>query len=166
MIITNSFKSRYSSNYKMNIQRVKQGAKITFYTGIYMIILGIFFIFFIGLNMREIFNSTSKLWGFFITYNWDISYLFYLFNILVGTLLISNGIAIAYLSDFIIKRKEKITWVMLFITGITSWAGLLTISILFKSIILIVLSFIGWLVFIIGMLIPISYYIEKPYKEY
>jgi hypothetical protein len=99
-------------------------------------------------------------------YSWDISYLFYLFNILIGLLLISNGITIAYLSDFIIKRKEKITWVILFITGIISWAGLLTISILFQSIVLIVLSFIGWLIFIIGMLLPISYYLEKPYKEY
>ena len=150
----------------MNIHRVKQGAKITFYTGIYMILLGIFFIFFIRFNMKDIFSSTTKLWGFFVKYNWDVSYLFYLFNILVGILLISNGITIAYLTEFIMKRKEKITWVILFITGITSWAGLLTISILFQSIILIALSFIGWLVFIIGMLLPISYYIEKPYKEY
>jgi len=150
----------------MNIQRVKQGAKITFYTGIYMIILGVFFIFFINLNMKSLFNSTTRLWGFFLMYSWDISYLFYLFNILIGLLLISNGITIAYLSDFIIKRKEKITWVILFITGIISWAGLLTISILFQSIVLIVLSFIGWLIFIIGMLLPISYYLEKPYKEY
>jgi uncharacterized phage infection (PIP) family protein YhgE len=150
----------------MNIQRVKQGAKITFYTGVYMIVLGIFFMFFIDLNMRYIFGSTTKLWGFFLKYNWDISYLFYLFNILIGVLLISNGLTISYLSDFIMKRKEKITWVMLFIIGITSWAGLLTVSILFQSIILIILSFIGWLVFIIGMLIPISYYIEKPYREY
>ncbi|MFA5258881.1 MAG: hypothetical protein WC979_05935 [Candidatus Pacearchaeota archaeon] len=150
----------------MNIQRVKQGAKITFYTGVYMIVLGIFFIFFIDLNMRYAFSSTTKLWGFFLKYNWDVSYLFYLFNILTGILLISNGITISYLSDFIMKRKEKITWVMLFIIGITSWAGLLTVSVLFQSIILIALSFIGWLVFIIGMLIPISYYIEKPYREY
>jgi hypothetical protein len=150
----------------MNIHRVKQGAKITFYTGIYMIFFGLFFIFFTDFNMNYIFGSTSKLWGFFLRYNWDISYLFYLFNILVGILLVSNGIIIIYLSDFIMKRKEKITWVILFVTGITSWAGLLTISILFRSIILIALSFIGWLVFIIGMLIPISYYIEKPYKEY
>jgi hypothetical protein len=150
----------------MNIQRVKQGGKITFYTGIYMIILGIFFTFFIDLNMKYIFNSTTKLWGFFLRYNGDISYLFYLFNILIGILLISNGITIAYLSDFIIKRKEKMTWVILFIMGIISWAGLLTVSILFQSIILIGLSFIGWLIFIIGMLLPISYYVEKPYREY
>ena len=150
----------------MNIHRVKQGAKITFYTGIYMIILGLFFIFFIDLNMKYAFSSTTKLWGFFEKYDWDISFLFYLFNILIGILLISNGITIAYLSDFIMKRKEKITWVILFITGIISWAGLLTISILFQNLILIALSFMGWLMFIIGMLIPISYYLEKPYREY
>jgi len=71
-----------------------------------------------------------------------------------------------YLSDFIYKRKEKTTWVILFVSGIISWAGLLTISILVKNWILIVLDFIGWLTFILGMLIPINYYLEKKYREY
>lgn len=71
-----------------------------------------------------------------------------------------------YLSDFIFKRKEKTTWVVLFISGIISWGGLVIISFLFKNKLLIILSFIGWGLFIIGMLLPISYYVSKGYREY
>ncbi|MEN9626293.1 MAG: hypothetical protein RL557_621 [archaeon] len=150
----------------MNIQRVKQGASITFYNGLYMIFLGIFFVFFANFNMKNNFNGIDQLWGFFLKYNADISYLFVLFNILIGIFLIASGIFIMYLSDFIYKRKEKFTWVVLFLSGIIGWAGLLTVFILMKNIILIILTFIGWAGFVFGMLLPIKYYLEKEYREY
>lgn len=150
----------------MNIRRVKQGARITFYNGIYMILLGIFFGYFRYMDMKLNFNAISQLWGFFLRYNFEIAHLFYLFNLLIGILLISNGVVTIYLSDFIIKRKEKITWIILFISGIITWGGLLTISILLKNWLLIALSFIGWFMFIFGMLLPIRYYLEKSYREY
>ncbi len=150
----------------MNIQKVKQGAKITLYNGIYMILFGIFYIGFIKYNMEYNFNAISELWGFFAKFNPAISYLFYLFNVIIGLFLISGGITTIYLSDFILKRKEKMTWAILFLSGIITWGGLLIISILFKNPLLIILSFIGWLIFIIGMLIPIKYYLEKSYREY
>ncbi len=150
----------------MNIHKVKQGAKITYYNGIYMILTGIFFIFFADYNMKQNFNSIEQLWGFFSKFNPEMSYIFYLFNIIIGIFLISQGITITHLSDFIIKRKEKMTWVILFIVGIISWAGLLTITILLKNILLITLAFIGWFMFILGMLLPIQYYLEKSYREY
>ena len=150
----------------MNIRRVKQGANITFYNGIYMIILGIYFISFVNFNMKTNFNSISQLWGFFLKFNAEIAFLFLLFNIIVGVFLISNGVNIMYLSDFIYKRKEKMPWVILFFSGLISWVGLLTIMILAKNLLLIFLSFLGWLTFVIGMLLPIRYYLEKSYKEY
>jgi hypothetical protein len=58
------------------------------------------------------------------------------------------------------------TWVTLFISGIIAWGGLLLISILFKNQILIILSIVGWFSFVIGMLLPIKYYLEKNYREY
>ena len=150
----------------MNIKRVKQGARITFYNGIYMILFGGFYIGFIKFNMTQSFNAISELWGFFTKFNPEISTLFLLFNTLIGFFLISTGITVIYLSDFIMKRKEKMTWVILFLSGIISWGGLFIISFLFKNQILIALSFIGWLSFIIGMLLPIKYYMEKSYREY
>ncbi|MBR9706166.1 hypothetical protein GOV14_03970 [Candidatus Pacearchaeota archaeon] len=150
----------------MNIKKVKQGAKITFYNGIYTILLGIYYILAIDYNMKTNFNAVSELWGFFARYDSQIASLFFLFNVLIGIFLISNGITIMYLSDFIIKRKEKMTWVVLFISGLISWAGLLTVSVMFKNTILMVLSFIGWLMFIFGMLYPIKYYLQKSYREY
>lgn len=150
----------------MNIQKVKQGAKITLYNGIYMIFFGIFYIVFVKFNMSYNFNAISELWGFFAKFNPKISQLFFLFNILIGLFLISGGVTTIYLSDFILKRKEKMTWVILFLSGIISWGGLLVISVLFKNPILITLSFIGWAIFITGMLLPIRYYLEKGYREY
>ncbi len=150
----------------MNIQRVKYGAKITYYNGIFMIFLGAIFIFFMNANMKANFDSINQLWGFFSKFNPEISFLFLLFNIIIGIFLITTGIIITYLSDFIIKRKDKMAWVMLFLFGIINWVGLLIITILLKNLILIILSFMGWLTFILGMLIPIQYYLEKSYREY
>jgi len=150
----------------MNIQQVKKGANITLYNGIYMILFGIVYSFLIKYNMNYNFGAVEELWGFFAKYNPKIAYLFFLFNVLIVIFLISNGIILIYLSDFIKKRKEKMTWVILFLSGIISWGGLLVISILFKNPLLIGLSFIGWFSFIAGMVIPIKYYAEKAYREY
>ena len=150
----------------MNIQKVKQGAKITLYNGIYMIFLGIFLIIFVKFNMKNNFQAISSIWRIFVKYNPGKAQLFFLFNASIGILLISMGIIIIYLSYFIIKRKDKMTWVTLFISGIIAWGGLLMISILFKNQILIILSLIGWLSFVTGMLLPIQYYLEKSYREY
>jgi hypothetical protein len=79
-----------------------------------MILLGIFYVFFIKWNMKHSFLSIDEFWGFFARYNPEIANLFFLFNVLVGVFLISHGIVIMYLSDFILKRKEKLTWVVLF----------------------------------------------------
>lgn len=150
----------------MNIQRVKQGARISLYNGVYMILLGIYLVFFIKVNMIITFESIYLLWGFFNRYTHNVAHIISLFNILTGILLISEGILIVYLSDFIIKRKEKMAWTMMFLSGVIAWAALLVISILFQNWLLIILAFIGWISFIIGMVLPIRYYIEKNYREY
>jgi len=150
----------------MNIQRVKQGARITYFNGIYMILLGSFFILSANFNMKKNFNSIDQLWGFFSKFNPEIAGLFILFNIIIGIFLISIGIVIIYLSDFILKRKDKMAWVILFLFGIINWVGLLIITIILKNLILISLTFIGWFIFILGMLLPIRYYLEKSYREY
>ncbi len=150
----------------MNIRKVKQGAKITLFNGIYMILIGLFYNFFINLNMKINFNSISKLWGFFLRYSPEISYLFRMFNHFIGILLISLGMIIVYLSYFIIKRKEKMTWAILFLSGIVFWAGFLILSILLKNSLNIILAAFGWISFVIGMVFPIKYYITKNYREY
>ncbi|VVB78359.1 Uncharacterised protein [uncultured archaeon] len=150
----------------MNIQRVKQGARLTLYNGVYASLVGLFFLIFMKLNMKLTFNSITQLWGFFTKYNANIAQIFYLFNALVGLLLISNGLTIIFLSYFIIKRKDKMAWIILFLSGITMWAGMLIISFFLWNLLLITLSLIGWTSFLIGMLLPIRYYIEKNYREY
>ena len=119
----------------MNIRKVKQGARITFFNGIYMILFGIFYGVFVRFNMKQNFDAISELWGFFAKFNPEITFLFYLFNILIGLFLISTGITIIHLSDFIIKRKDKMTWVILFVSGLIAWGGTSVISYLFKNLI-------------------------------
>jgi hypothetical protein len=150
----------------MNIRKVKQGAKITYYNGIYQIILGVYYILFFDFNIRRSFKAISELWGFFERYNSNIASLIYFLNILIGIFLISTGITTMYLSDFIIKRKEKMTWVVLFISGLVSWGGLVVISFFLKNYYFMGAVFLGWFTFIFGMLYPIRYYLEKGYREY
>ncbi len=150
----------------MNIQRVKQGAKITFFNGIYISIFGLFYIFFSKYILKENFRAIHVFWNVFEKYNPALAKTLNFLNFTIGILFISIGIFIMYLSYFIIKRKEKITWVILFIAGIICWAGILTISIFIKNILLIFLSGLGWFIFVLGMLLPIRYYLEKTYREY
>ena len=150
----------------MNIRKVKQGAKLTFYNGIFMILFGGFYIFFVKFNMKQNFDAIAEVWGFFSAFNPEITQLFFLFNILIGLFLISTGITIIHLSDFIIKRKDKMTWVVLFLSGLIAWVGLLVISIFFKNVYLTTISIVGWASFVVGMLLPIQYYLEKNYREY
>jgi len=150
----------------MNIQRVKQGSKLTLYNGIYMILLGIFYSVFFKYIMKSNFQAVDSIWRLFEKYNPKIANLFFYYNIIIGIFLISLGIIIIYVSYFIYKRKDKASWVILFLSGIIGWGGLLVVSILIKNLLLIILSTIGWGIFIIGMLLPIKYYLEKGYREY
>ena len=145
----------------MNIYRVKQGAKITLYNGIYMIIFGFFHIFFAEYNMKNNFDAINSIWRLFVKYNPEIYKLFILFNISMGILLIAIGVFILYLSYFIIKRKDKLAWSILLVSGIISWIGLLIISILFKNWILVLSTSIGFVMFVFGMLLPAKYYLQK-----
>lgn len=148
------------------IQNIKKGSKITFTNGIYTILLGLFIIIFKNWILEEDFRSIQSVWRLFTKYNPEITSLFYKLVVLQGIFVISIGITIIYLSYLIRKKKEKSTWVFLFIIGLIFWAGYLTISIFNKNFWLIVLSFIGWISFIIGMILPIKYYIQKSYMEY
>lgn len=150
----------------MNIQRVKQGAKITLYNGVYIILFGIFHIFFAEYNMKNNFQAIDSIWRLFVKYNPQIYKLFILSNISLGILMVSIGVFILYLSYFIIKRKDKLAWSILLVSGIISWIGLLIISLLFKNWTLIILSSIGFVMFVFGMLLPARYYLEKNYLEY
>ncbi|MFA5174534.1 MAG: hypothetical protein WC438_05115 [Candidatus Pacearchaeota archaeon] len=150
----------------MNIQRVKQGARITLYNGIYMIVLGAIYIAFVKYIMKSNFQAIDSIWKLFEKYNPKLANLFLYYNVIIGIFLISLGIIIIYVSYFIYKRKDKASWVILFLSGIIGWAGLLVVSILIKNPLLITLSGIGWATFILGMVLPIKYYLEKGYREY
>jgi len=148
------------------VQTIKLGSKITIFNGIYAILMGIFYIFLFNWIMKEKFSSIDKIWNIFHKYNPEISSLFIKTFIIEGLLIIALGICIIYLSYFILRRKDKAAWIILFIMGIILWPTLLVMDILDKNVFMIVLSFIGWITFIIGMIIPIKYYLQKSYNEY
>jgi hypothetical protein len=148
------------------IENIKLGSRITFANGIYAILLGIFYFIMKDFILKINFRSLGSSWGFFDKFNPEISALFGRLFILVGLIIIATGAGIIYLSHIIQKKKEKDFWIVLFIIGIIFWTGLFIIEALNKNIYTITLSFVGWLTFVIGMLIPIKYYIEKPYVDY
>ena len=148
------------------IENIKLGSRITLYNGIYAILLGILSIIFYDKLMLTSFRAINSVWQVFTKYNPEISALFFNLILAKSFFLIAIGISIWFLSDYILRKKSKSAWLILFVIGIVFWAGLLTTEIFNKNIYTITASFIGWLSFIIGMVIPIKYYTHKNYEEY
>lgn len=145
----------------MRIKLIRFGALMTLYNGIYAILLGVFFIIYSKTLIYKYFESFPEIWEILVK-KWlsDISQ-FFLIMIYVGFLMISFGIFVIYLSIFILKRKDKLAWVFLFSGGLFGWAGLVVINVIARNWMITLLSFVGWLSFITGMLVPIKYYLQK-----
>ena len=146
------------------LESIKLGSRITLYNGIFAVILGIAYMLCVKFILFTNFVAIDSVWQVFSKYNPEISSLYVELAILKGIFIVAIGVSIIYLSSFILKRKDRAAWVVLFIIGLIFWPSLLTFEIFDKNIYAIVLSFIGWLSFIIGMLIPISYYTQKVYE--
>jgi uncharacterized membrane protein YgdD (TMEM256/DUF423 family) len=76
-----------------------------------------------------------------------------------GLFIILAGIFFIYLSAHIYKRKEKTAWLVLSAIGLLFWSSLLIMEILDRNILMIILSSIGGISFIIGLIFPIRYYL-------
>ena len=148
------------------IEHIKTGAKINMWNGIYAVLLGFFYLIFSDFILKINFRALGDSWGFFDKFNPDLSALFGRLFILVGLIIVAVGAGLIYLSHTVAKKKEKDLWIVLFIIGIIFWSGLLTIEILNKNYYTIAMSFFGWITFVVGMFIPIRYYLEKPYDSY
>lgn len=148
------------------LQNIKLGARITLLNGIYASILGIcylvFFNFILKTNMRVI----DVVWQVFAKYNPDLNALYVRLIILKGIFIFALGILIVYLSYHILKKKDKATWIALFIIGLLFWPSLLAFEILDKNIYFITANVIGWITFIIGMLIPFRYFMKEDFEGY
>jgi hypothetical protein len=145
----------------MKVKLIKSGSIITLYNGIYAVVYGLLLIIFHKIVLSEYFRKIPLNWEIFAENFPKRASLHVSFLLIQAFLLISFGIFIAYLSYFILKRKDKLAWVILFLGGIISWAGLFIVNVLTGSWIIMVFSFIGWASFVIGMTIPIKYYIQK-----
>jgi len=148
------------------LENIKRGASITFYNGIYAILFGIFYLVFFRFILKENFRAITIVWQVFAKYNPALNSLLVRLMVLKGLFIITIGIAIIYLSLYILRKKDRATWIILFIIGLTFWPILLTFEILDKNLYTTVLSSIGWITFIIGMIIPIRYYMQRNYTEY
>jgi len=147
----------------MKTRLIRLGSLITLYNGIYAIVYGILILIFSKIIIAEYFRKNPIPWSLF-TVNFQYpAKLYYSLMFTDAFLLISLGIFIIYLSYFILKRKDKLSWIILFLAGIISWGGLFIVHIIMGSLIITILSFIGWVSFAAGMIIPIKYYIHKEY---
>jgi len=151
---------------KMKVKLIRYGSLISLYNGIYAVAYGILIFIFDKILIAEYFRNSPVKWFFFSkTFPYNAKLYSYLLMI-NAFFIISLGIFIIYLSYFILKRKDKLAWVILFGSGILSWAGLFIMNILLKNWILIGLSFIGWASFAVGMILPIRYYVKKEYPGF
>ena len=148
------------------LEKVKWGARLTYYNGIYAFILGVFYIAFFDWILKTNFNALKVIWSVFAQYNPGISYLLIKLVILKGVLVVAISIMIMYLSSFVYRKKDRISWLILLIIGIIFWPGLLVMEFLDRNIWTIILASIGWISFIIGVLIPIRYYVIDVQESY
>ena len=148
------------------VENIKRGSKITLFNGIYTIILAIVYLSTLRIIAKMNFKVINVVWQVFDKYNPTITFLFIKLMILKSIFMLIFGIIIIAFSIYLMRRKDKTAWVILFFTGLLFWASLLTLDIMDKNPYTITASFIGWLMFIIGMLIPIRYYLEREYTDY
>ena len=147
------------------VQNIKIGSRITFLNGIYAILLGIVYLVFARNILKINFSAIGSLWAFFDKFNPEIGSLFVRLFILVGLVIVATGAGITYLSHIISKKKEKDYWIVLLIMGVIFWTGLFIIEAMNKNVYTITASVIGWISFVIGMVIPIKYYFQKSYQD-
>jgi len=150
----------------MKIKLIRWGSLMTMYNGIYAIFYGILTLSFSKVILSEYFNSSPVPWRLFASSFPYRANLYYSLLLTSSFFMISLGIFIIYISYFVLKRKDKLAWVILFSGGILSWASLFIISWITGSWIIRVLSFVGWVSFIIGMALPLKYYLKKDYHEF
>jgi hypothetical protein len=112
------------------------------------------------------FRSIDVIWQVFDKYNPAIGALFIKIMILKGIFIIAFGFIFIAFSSYILKKKDKSAWAVLFFIGIIFWASLLTLEIFSKNAYTIIASLFGWITFVIGMLLPIKYYMQKEYTDY
>jgi hypothetical protein len=148
------------------LEKIKNGAWITMINGIYAIVFGVLYIALMSFILKINFHEIEVVWQVFAKYNPAINLMIIKLMILKSIFIVAIGIIITYLSNYIIKKKEKPAWVILFVVGLIFWPALLTMEFLDGNIYTIIASFIGWISFIIGMLIPIRYYTQEQYSEY
>jgi len=148
------------------LENIKRGAKLTLFNGIYAVLLAIFYLFFSTFILKTNFKAIDIVWQVFSKYNPQINTLILRLLLLKGIFILAIGIFIIYFSSYIIKKKDKASWITLFIVGLIFWPSLLTFELLDKNLYTAGAAFLGWLTFIIGMLIPIRYYTQREYEEY
>lgn len=148
------------------VHNIRRGARITFWNGIYAILLGILSLVFMNPLIKMNFRNINVVWQVFSKYNPEIASFFIKMLILKGVFVILMGVIILSLSEYILKKKDKTAWVLLFTIGLIFWASLLTIEILSKNVYSISASLVGWVFFIIGMLLPIKYYLQGEENSY
>lgn len=149
------------------LEKIKSGARITMFNGIFAVIFGVAYFGFMNIILKDNLRIIDVVWQVFYKYNTDLASVIVRLTILKCIFIVLMGIMIIYLSSYILKRKDRVAWVMLFVLGgIIFWPAILTIEILDKNFYTVIASAIGWITFIMGMVLPIRYYMQRQYTEY
>lgn len=148
------------------LQNIKRGAWFTIINGIYAVLFGVLYMTLYGFILKNNFAAIDVVWQVFEKYNPAISSLIIKLLIFKGIFVITIGVLMIYLASNLLRKKDRDTWIMLFIIGLIFWPSLLTFEVLDKNLYTAIAVGIGWVTFIIGMLIPIKYYSHKEFTDY
>ncbi len=148
------------------LQNIKRGAWFTIFNGVYAILFGALYIGLFEFILRSNFSAIDVVWQVFAKYNPATSHLIIKLLIFKGIFIMTIGIIIIYLATYLLRKKDRDTWISLFIIGVLFWPSLLTFEVLDGNWYTSIIVGIGWVMFIIGMLIPIRYYSQRDFTDY
>jgi uncharacterized membrane protein HdeD (DUF308 family) len=134
---------------------VKIGWKVMLAVGIYMLVVGLLYIFLTKPTFRDDFTSfTAKSWSDFLTNNTEAAQLFIMRQRLLGAMVLASGLFIVLIAWKSYRKAEKWSWYTLLATNIIGWASWLTYFIVIRSSTEVVLAAIGIVLFVIGIALP------------
>lgn len=148
------------------VETIRRGSRITLFNGIYAILIGIIYLCTFKFLLKMDFRSIDVVWQVFSKYNPDITSMIIKLIILKAVFIIIFGVMIVTFSAYILKKKDKVAWIILFITGLIFWGLILTLDIMQGNLFTIIPILIGWIMFIIGILLPVRYYLQRDFTEY
>ena len=137
------------------VRLIKIGWKVMLAMGIYMLVVGLLYIFLTKPTFLDDFTSfTAKSWSDFLTNNPEPAQLSVMRQRLLGAMVLVAALFIVLIAWKSYSKAEKWSWYALLATNTIGWASWLAYFIVIRSLMEVVLAAIGIVLFVIGIALP------------